>query len=63
MGKGYGVGGQVHAYEIPKGKTSGDVCGFLSFSGGKQYVYKFLPSWIMSHCSDFLNLYPTNLIR
>ena len=44
MGKGYGVGGQVHAYEIPKGKTSGDVCGFLSFSGGKQYVYKFLPS-------------------
>lgn len=34
IGKAYGQGGQVPAYEIPKGKTNGELCGFLSFSSG-----------------------------
>jgi 4-coumarate--CoA ligase len=34
IGKGYGESGQVPAYEIPKGQTNGDLCGFLSFSSG-----------------------------
>lgn len=34
MGKRYGEMGQVEPFEIPKGKTNGDVCGFLSFSSG-----------------------------
>ena len=34
MGKKYGERGQVPAYQIPKGQTNGDLCGFLSFSSG-----------------------------
>ena len=34
IGKGYGSSGQVKPYDIPKGKTNGDICGFLSFSSG-----------------------------
>jgi 4-coumarate--CoA ligase len=34
IGKGYGKPGQVPFFQIPKGKTNGEVCGFLSFSSG-----------------------------
>jgi 4-coumarate--CoA ligase len=34
IGKGYGDSGQVPAHKIPKGKTNGELCGFLSFSSG-----------------------------
>lgn len=34
IGKAYGANGQVPFFRIPKGKTNGDVCGFLSFSSG-----------------------------
>jgi acyl-coenzyme A synthetase/AMP-(fatty) acid ligase len=34
IGKAYGKGNQVPPYQIPKGKTNGDICGFLSFSSG-----------------------------
>ncbi|KAH8820134.1 hypothetical protein F5884DRAFT_38695 [Xylogone sp. PMI_703] len=34
IGKSYGENGQVPAYQIPKGKTNFDLCGFLSFSSG-----------------------------
>jgi acyl-coenzyme A synthetase/AMP-(fatty) acid ligase len=34
IGKAYGESGQVPAYQIPRGKTNGDLCGFLSFSSG-----------------------------
>ena len=34
IGKGYGESGQVPAYELPKGKSNGELCGFLSFSSG-----------------------------
>lgn len=31
---GQSYGNQVPAFEIPRGKKSGDICGFLSFSSG-----------------------------
>ena len=34
MGKKYGESGQVPAYQLPKDKTNGELCGFLSFSSG-----------------------------
>ncbi|PNS20606.1 4-coumarate--CoA ligase-like 7 [Sphaceloma murrayae] len=34
IGKGYGELEQVMPFEIPKGKTNFDICGFLSFSSG-----------------------------
>ena len=34
IGRKHGESGQVPAYQIPKGKTNGDLCGFLSFSSG-----------------------------
>ena len=34
IGKGYGENGQVPTFDIPQGKTNGDLCGFLSFSSG-----------------------------
>lgn len=34
IGKSYGEAGQVPAYQIPKGQTNGQLCGFLSFSSG-----------------------------
>ncbi|KAG9247680.1 hypothetical protein BJ878DRAFT_491646 [Calycina marina] len=34
IGKGYGERGQVPPYQISKGQTNGDLCGFLSFSSG-----------------------------
>lgn len=34
IGKSYGESGQVPPFDIPRGKTNGDVCGFLSFSSG-----------------------------
>lgn len=34
IGKSYGEQGQTRAFQIPKGKTNGDVCAFLSFSSG-----------------------------
>ncbi|GAB7355392.1 hypothetical protein MBLNU459_g5913t1 [Dothideomycetes sp. NU459] len=34
MGRRQGSGGQTPSFKIPKGKTNGDVCGFLSFSSG-----------------------------
>lgn len=32
--EGQAMGEQVKAFELPKGKTNRDVCGFLSFSSG-----------------------------
>lgn len=34
LGKSYGEGGQVKPFELPHGKTNGDICGFMSFSSG-----------------------------
>ena len=34
IGKVYGNGGQVPPHQIPKNKTNGDLCGFLSFNSG-----------------------------
>lgn len=34
IGKSYGEEGQIASYQIPKGKTNGELCGFLSFSSG-----------------------------
>ncbi|KAH8592885.1 hypothetical protein B0O99DRAFT_653545 [Bisporella sp. PMI_857] len=34
IGKGYGEDGQTPPYQIPNGKTNGELCGFLSFSSG-----------------------------
>lgn len=34
IGKQYGEKSQVAPYQIPTGKTNGDLCGFLSFSSG-----------------------------
>ncbi|PWW78903.1 acetyl-CoA synthetase-like protein [Tuber magnatum] len=34
IGRGYSDAGQVGIFEIPQGKTNGDVVGFLSFSSG-----------------------------
>ena len=32
MGKSFGESGQVPAYQLPRGKTNGQLCGYLSFS-------------------------------
>jgi acyl-coenzyme A synthetase/AMP-(fatty) acid ligase len=34
IGTSYGEAGQVAPYQLPKGKTNGELCGFLSFSSG-----------------------------
>lgn len=34
IGKSFGERRQVPAYQIPEGKTNGELCGFLSFSSG-----------------------------
>jgi 4-coumarate--CoA ligase len=34
IGKSYGESGQVPSFNIPPGKTNGEICGFLSFSSG-----------------------------
>ena len=33
-GRSYGLAGQTAPFELPRGKTNRDVCGFLSFSSG-----------------------------
>ena len=44
IGRAYGDDGQVPPYEIPKEKTNGDVCGFLSFSSGTTGLPKAVSS-------------------
>lgn len=34
MGRKHGEAGQTPQFRLPRGKTNGDVCGFLSFSSG-----------------------------
>jgi 4-coumarate--CoA ligase len=48
IGKGYKK--QVKAYDIPKGKTNGDLCGFLSFSSGTTG----LPKAVCPHSSPIV---------
>lgn len=48
VGKSYGAGAQIEPYEIPQGKTNGDICGFLSFSSGTTG----LPKAVCISCSN-----------
>jgi 4-coumarate--CoA ligase len=54
VGKSYGESGQVKPFVIPKGKTNGDICGFLSFSSGTTGLPKAVSPSMRSSLSHSL---------
>lgn len=55
IGKAFGETGQVEAYQLPKDKSNGELCGFLSFSSGTTGLPKAV--------SCFLNSSPGRILR